>query len=193
MNEDDEKNGTEMDDAAEDLSDDLEIEGTRRYRADILLHAPRTQHRDAASVHQEIGEDAAEELDIARRRMQDVKRDQRMSSRLEKLKREKFKLEKFKARALAKPGVRDEYDNLAEEFELLDEILKARAEAGLTQAELAERIGTTQSAIARMETAIGKHSPTIATLRRYAAALGYRVQVRFVKDKRARNGARRGR
>lgn len=103
------------------------------------------------------------------------------------------RLEKFKARALAKPGVRDEYDNLAEEFELLDEILKARAEAGLTQAELAERIGTTQSAVARMETAIGKHSPTIATLRRYAAALGYRVQVRFVKDKRPRNGARRGR
>jgi ribosome-binding protein aMBF1 (putative translation factor) len=116
-----------------------------------------------------------------------------MSSRLENLKPEKSKLEKFKARALAKPGVRDEYDNLAEEFELLDEILKARAEAGLTQAELAERIGTTQSAVARMETAIGKHSPTIATLRRYAAALGYRVQVRFVKDRRPRNGARRGR
>ena len=119
-----------------------------------------------------------------------------MSSRLERFKPGKFKLEKFKARALAKPGVRDEYDNLAEEFELLDEILKARAEAGLTQAELAERIGTTQSAIARMETALAngrKHSPTIATLRRYAAALGYRVQVRFVKDKRPRNGARRGR
>jgi len=106
------------------------------------------------------------------------------------------RLEKFKARALKRPGVRDEYDSLAEEFELLDEILKARAEAGLTQAELAERIGTTQSAVARMETALAngrKHSPTIATLRRYAAALGYRVQVRFVKDKGARNGARRGR
>ncbi len=113
-------------------------------------------------------------------------RDQLMSSRLDK----------FKARALTRPGVRAEYDNLAEEFELLDEILKARAEAGLTQAELAQRIGTTQSAVARMESAIAngqKHSPTIATLRRYAAALGYRIQVRFVKDKRARSGARRGR
>ena len=103
------------------------------------------------------------------------------------------RLEKFKARALARPEVCDEYDNLAEEFELLDEILKARAEAGLTQAELAERIGTTQSAVARMETALAngrKHSPTIATLRRYAAALGCRVEVRFVKGKRAKNVAR---
>lgn len=97
------------------------------------------------------------------------------------------RFEKFKTHALKKPGVRDEYDSLAEEFELLDEILKARADAGLTQAELAERIGTTQSAVARMETALAngrKHSPTIATLRRYAAALGYRVQVRFVKGSR---------
>ena len=106
------------------------------------------------------------------------------------------RFEKFKARALARPGVRAEYDNLAEEFELLDEILKARAEAGLTQAQLAERIGTTQSAVARLETALAngrKHSPTIATLRRYAAALGYRVQVRLVKDGRAKHGARRAR
>jgi transcriptional regulator with XRE-family HTH domain len=92
-------------------------------------------------------------------------------------------LKQFKARALARPEVRREYDALSEEFELLDEILKARAEAGFTQAELAERIGTTQSAIARMESAIGKHSPSIATLKRYASALGYRLQVRFVKQR----------
>jgi transcriptional regulator with XRE-family HTH domain len=90
-------------------------------------------------------------------------------------------LKDFKKRALARPEVRREYEKLKEEFELLDEILKARAEAGLTQAELAERIGTTQSAVARMETAIGKHSPSIATLKRYACALGYRLQLRLVK------------
>jgi transcriptional regulator with XRE-family HTH domain len=90
-------------------------------------------------------------------------------------------LRDFKRRALARPDVRREYEKLKEEFELLDEILKARAEAGLTQAELAERIGTTQSAVARMETAIGKHSPSIATLKRYASALGYRIQLRLVK------------
>ena len=92
-------------------------------------------------------------------------------------------LKQFKARALARPEVRREYDALAEEFELLDEILKARAAAGFTQAELAERIGTTQSAVARMESAIGKHSPSIATLKRYASALGYRLQVRLVKQR----------
>jgi transcriptional regulator with XRE-family HTH domain len=106
------------------------------------------------------------------------------------------RLEKFETRALAKPEVRAEYDKLAEEFELLDEILKARAASGLTQAQLAERIGTTQSAVARMENALAngrRHSPTIATLRRYAAALGYRVQVRLVKDGSTKNGARRRR
>ena len=46
-------------------------------------------------------------------------------------------LKQFKARALARPGVRDEYDRVAEEFEFLDEILKARAAAGLTQADVA--------------------------------------------------------
>ena len=91
-------------------------------------------------------------------------------------------LKDFRARALARADVRREYDALAEEFELLDEILKARAAAGLTQAEVAARIGTTQSAVARLESAIGKHSPSIATLKRYASALGYRLQVRLIKE-----------
>ena len=93
-------------------------------------------------------------------------------------------LKAFKARALARADVRREYDALAEEFELLDEILKARTAAGLTQAELAARIGTSQSVVARLEADIGRHSPSIATLKRYAAALGYRLQVRLVKDRR---------
>ena len=89
----------------------------------------------------------------------------------------------FKARALARPDVRRAYDGLAEEFELLDEILKARAAAGLTQAEVAARIGTTQCAVASLESEIAKHSPSIATLQRYASALGYKLQVRLVKKK----------
>ena len=91
-------------------------------------------------------------------------------------------LKDFKAQALARQDVRREYERLKEEFEILDEILKARAEAGLTQAELAVRIGTTQSAVARLETAMGKHSPSIGILKRYASALGYRLQVRLVKE-----------
>ena len=93
-------------------------------------------------------------------------------------------LKNFKTRALARPDVRREYERLEEEFEILDEILRARAEAGVTQAELAARIGTTQSAVARLETGLGKHSPSIGTLKRYASALGYRLQVRLVKEER---------
>ena len=90
-------------------------------------------------------------------------------------------LTQFKSRALARSDVRREYDRIADEFEFLDEILKARAAAGLSQADVAARIGTTQSAVARLESVGGKHSPSIATLQRYASALGYKLQVRLVK------------
>ena len=92
-------------------------------------------------------------------------------------------LKQFRSRALARPEVKREYDRIAEEFEFLDEILKARASAGLTQADVAARIGTTQSAVARLESADAKHSPSIATLQRYASALGYKLQVRLVKGR----------
>lgn len=93
-------------------------------------------------------------------------------------------LKQFKRKAFERPSVKSAYDDLAQEFEFLDEVLKARAESGLTQAEVAKRIGTTQSAIARLESAALKHSPSIATLQRYAQALGYRVEVRLVKERR---------
>jgi DNA-binding XRE family transcriptional regulator len=96
------------------------------------------------------------------------------------------KLAQFKTRAFARPGVKKAYDDLGDEFAFLDEVLKARAEAGLTQGEVAARVGTTQSAIARLESAQPKHSPSIATLQRYARALGYKVEIRFVKDVRRR-------
>jgi transcriptional regulator with XRE-family HTH domain len=92
-------------------------------------------------------------------------------------------LKQFKARAFARPGVKKAYDDLAEEFAFLDEVLKARAQSGLSQAEVAAKVGTTQSAIARLESAAPKHSPSIATLRRYANALGYKLEIRLVKKK----------
>ena len=88
----------------------------------------------------------------------------------------------FKARALARSEVKAEYDQLEEEFAFLDEILKARTATGLTQAQIAGRIGTTQSAVARLESGNGKHSPSLATLRRYAKALGYKLELRLIKD-----------
>jgi len=90
---------------------------------------------------------------------------------------------KLKSRALSRDDVRAEFDKLEEEFAFLDEFLKARAAAGVSQAEIAERMGTTQSAVARLESGRGKHSPSLATLRKYARALGYRVDLRLVKEK----------
>ena len=77
-----------------------------------------------------------------------------------------------------RPGVRAEVERLErEEFALLDALLKARQEAGLTQAEVAERMGTQAPSVARLERALatGKHSPSVATLRRYVKACGKRL------------------
>jgi len=92
----------------------------------------------------------------------------------------------LKARALERADVKTEYDSLDEEFQFLDEFLKARAAAGVTQAEVAERIGTTQSAVARLESGGGKHSPSIATLRKYAHALGCRLELRLIREAAAK-------
>ncbi len=94
----------------------------------------------------------------------------------------------LRTKALAKAEVKAEYEKLADEFSLLDEFLKARAAQGLTQAQVAEKIGTTQSAVARMESGSGKHSPSLATLAKYADALGCKLEVRLVRRPRtARN------
>jgi transcriptional regulator with XRE-family HTH domain len=88
----------------------------------------------------------------------------------------------LKARALKRADVKSEYDQLDKEFAFLDEFLKARSSAGITQAEVAERIGTTQSAIARLESGSGKHSPSLATLQKYAHALGCRLELRLISE-----------
>jgi DNA-binding XRE family transcriptional regulator len=79
---------------------------------------------------------------------------------------------------MCRPGVRAEVDRIEqEETELLDQLLKTRLDAGLTQAQLAERMGTQASSIARLERSLatGKHSPSVATLRRYIKACGKRL------------------
>jgi transcriptional regulator with XRE-family HTH domain len=93
-------------------------------------------------------------------------------------------LKRFKARALSRPDVKRAYEDVAEEFAFLDEVLKARSESGLTQAEVARRLGTTQSAIARLESVSSKHSPSVATLQRYAKAIGYKVRIMLEKEHR---------
>jgi DNA-binding XRE family transcriptional regulator len=79
------------------------------------------------------------------------------------------------AKLMRRAGVRKEVERIErEEGALLDLLLKARHDAGLTQAQVAERMGTQPPAVARLERSLatGKHSPSLATLRKYAEACG---------------------
>ncbi len=86
----------------------------------------------------------------------------------------------LRAKALSNAEVKAEFDKLRDQYALLDEFLKVRAAQGLTQAQVAQKIGTTQSAVARMESGRGKHSPSLATLSKYAEALGCKLEVKLV-------------
>lgn len=94
--------------------------------------------------------------------------------------------EQLKKLALKKSGVKKEYKALEDEFNLLEEMLKARIKAGKTQEEVAKAMKTSTSVIGRLETGGGmqKHSPTIETLRKYAKALGCDLQIKFVQHHR---------
>jgi ribosome-binding protein aMBF1 (putative translation factor) len=85
--------------------------------------------------------------------------------------------EDFKAELLANPEVRAEYEAMAPEFEIAAELLQARLRAGLSQVELATRMQTSQSAIARLES--GQTLPSTKTLLRYAKATGSKIQLRL--------------
>ncbi len=86
-------------------------------------------------------------------------------------------LKEFMARSLADPDVKREFDALEQEFAIASELIRARARAGLSQAELAERMGTSQSAIARLES--GRTLPSAKTLIRFAEATGSKIQLRL--------------
>ena len=82
-------------------------------------------------------------------------------------------LKSLKAELLADPKTRAEYDAVANEFEMARELIAARSRAGLTQGEVAERMGTTQSVVARLES--GRQAPSMRTVQRYAQAVGARA------------------
>jgi ribosome-binding protein aMBF1 (putative translation factor) len=77
------------------------------------------------------------------------------------------------------PGYRKEYEALENEFALASAVIAARTRAGLTQDELAKRMKTSQSAIARLES--GRMIPSGRTLQRLAAATGTRLKVSFLR------------
>ncbi len=89
--------------------------------------------------------------------------------------------ESFLRKALKRKGFRKAYENLEEEYRLIREMLTARSRFGLTQETVAERMGTTKSAVSRLEGA-GTHAPSLSTLKRYAQAVGCRLEIKLVPN-----------
>ena len=89
----------------------------------------------------------------------------------------------LKKKALKNESVRKEYESLQPEFDLLRDMLKARQDEGLSQADIAERMGTKPPAITRLESSLttGRHSPSIATLKKYAEAVNCHLEIKLVR------------
>jgi len=88
----------------------------------------------------------------------------------------------FLTQASARKGFGEAYDALELGYQVASQLLQARCRAGLTQDAVAERMGTTKSAVSRLESA-GKHPPSLMTLKRYASAVGCELQVKLVRKK----------
>lgn len=85
-------------------------------------------------------------------------------------------------KAEARKGFKAAYEALGLEYQLVDQLLTARARAGLTQEAVAERMGTTKSAVSRLE-GQRRHAPSLSTLRRYAEAVGCELRISLVRQK----------
>ena len=92
--------------------------------------------------------------------------------------------EQLVEKILEEPEVRAEYERIAPEFELLRAMLRARQAAGLSQEQVAQRMGTKASAVTRLEGALvnGKHSPSLTTLKRYASAVNHRLEIHLIAE-----------
>jgi len=98
------------------------------------------------------------------------------------------KQKEFLEKASKRRGFREAYDALEMEYVLAHEMLSARTRAGLTQEAVAERMGTTKSAVSRLEGA-GKHAPSVASLKKYAAAVGCVLKIELIPQPPKRRSA----
>jgi transcriptional regulator with XRE-family HTH domain len=96
-----------------------------------------------------------------------------------------MKHEELRQKALSKKNVKKEFDLLEPEYALVRRMLAARKKAGLTQADVAERMGTKTPAITRLERSLitGDHSPSIFTLRKYAEAVNCHLDIKLASGK----------
>jgi transcriptional regulator with XRE-family HTH domain len=90
-----------------------------------------------------------------------------------------FDLDATRARWMQRPGFAEAYAALKDEFATLGELLRARKQAGMTQAEVAQSMGIAQASVARLESSAGsrRHAPYIASRRRYAHAVGCDLRI----------------
>jgi DNA-binding XRE family transcriptional regulator len=91
--------------------------------------------------------------------------------------------EAFLKKALKRNEFRKSYEDLGEEYRLAREMLTARFRIGLTQEEVADLMGTTKSAVSRLE-ATGKHTPSLTTLKKYAQAVGCQLEIKLIPNAR---------
>lgn len=88
-------------------------------------------------------------------------------------------LKDMRAKALQDPKVREEYEALSSAFDMKRQMIALRKAAGLTQEEMAEKLGTKRSNISRLESINSDASPRLATVEDYARVLGYSIRVEF--------------
>ncbi|MBW8635743.1 helix-turn-helix transcriptional regulator [Hoeflea sp. WL0058] len=81
----------------------------------------------------------------------------------------------LKKKLLERPDIRSEYESLAEEFSIAETLIRARSEANMTQEQVAEKMQTSQSYVAKLES--GRVSPSMKALQRYAAATGAKLKI----------------
>jgi DNA-binding XRE family transcriptional regulator len=92
--------------------------------------------------------------------------------------------EELKAKALSKPSVRTEYNALEPEFAMLKEMLLAREQLGLSQEEIAQKMGIKTSAVTRLESSLitGKQLPSLEKIKQYADALNCHIEIKLVHN-----------
>lgn len=94
-------------------------------------------------------------------------------------------LKSFRQKALDKQGVKKTYDELGPAYKLRKKLIEIRQHAGLTQEEIASRLNTSKSNISRLESVNSTISPKLSTITDYAKAAGYRVEIDFIRERKA--------
>lgn len=95
-----------------------------------------------------------------------------------------YKPKKTLDKELQNPEFMQAWDALEDEFAALDALLSARKQAGMTQEEVAAKMGVSQPSLARVEASLGshRHSPSLEMLRKYASAVNCKLEIRLVRN-----------